>query len=79
MSFRVEHFPQIPCDAFIVECETLEEAVKFKNVLAAYDLFQFYSSIKPDYANESVVREQDEDGDWWDLDDYEIEERLANV
>lgn len=53
--WRVCHFPQIPCKAFEVECDTLEQAEKVSDVLALYDIFQFENKIKPDYSNSTYI------------------------
>lgn len=69
---RVQHFPQIPCEPFLVEVSSLEEAKKISDTLAFYDLFQFHNKIKPDYCNATVVQEWDEEeGEWWDWSDEE--------
>ena len=69
---RVCHYPQIPCDPFIVEVKSLEEAKTIKNTLANYDLFQYENKIKPDYANMSIVEQWDEDEqEWYDWEDEE--------
>lgn len=77
---RVCHYPQVPCEPFIVEVESLEEARKASDMLANYDLFQFENRIKPDYANSTIVEQYDEVDGWisWfddatgidDLDEY---------
>ncbi|MFF0828780.1 hypothetical protein ACFYU8_17750 [Brevibacillus sp. NPDC003359] len=59
---RVLHFPQVPCEPFIVEVKSLEEAKLLYDTLANYDLFQYENRIKPDFANATVV-EQWDDGD----------------
>lgn len=67
---RVCHFPQIPCEPFIVEVEDLKQAKEICNVLADYDLFQFDNKIKPDYYNTTVVEifddEEQEWASWYD-------------
>lgn len=62
---RVSHFPQIPCKAFIVEVESLEEAKKIFDVLADYDLFQYENKIKPDYCNSTYLEEFNEEEQTW--------------
>jgi len=74
MKLLIKHFPQIPCKPFEVPVENVEEAVKIMDVLADYDLFQFYNNIKPDYANITVLciwnEEEKEWEDWYiDVDD----------
>ena len=48
---RVWHIPQVPMKAFHVETDSLQEAVKIKNALADYDLFQYENNVKGNYAN----------------------------
>lgn len=48
---QVRHIPQVPMEAFAVDVDSLEEAIKLLEVLADYDLFQFKHNIKPDYCN----------------------------
>lgn len=75
--FRVQHFPQIPCKPFEYEFDTLQEAVSASDALSYYDLFLFKNNHRVDYANASVVGGWDSnDEEWYDLDDYEIEEIL---
>lgn len=62
---RVAHFPQIPCQPFIVEVKDLHEARKMFDVLADYDTFQFENRIKPDYCNSTVLEEYCEEDDCW--------------
>ena len=72
---KVWHVPQIPMDAFTVECETLDEAWKIVNVLAQYDLFQYDNNIKPDYSNASgVVYWNEAEGCYEEADDPEDDE-----
>lgn len=62
---RVSHFPQIPCEAFVVEVQCIKEAKKISDILADYDLFQYENRIKPDYANATVVEGFDEEDQEW--------------
>ena len=72
VKLRVCHYPQIPCDPFIVEVESLEEARMIKSTLGNYDLFQYENKIKPDYSNMSTVEQWDEDEqEWYDWEDEE--------
>ena len=41
IKLRISHFPQVPCKAFHVDVNSIEEALKIMNVLAYYDLFSF--------------------------------------
>lgn len=69
---RICHYPQIPCEPFIVEVESLEEAHKIMNILANYDLFQYENKIKPDYSNMTILEQWDEEEqDWYDWCDDE--------
>ena len=79
---RVSHFPQVPCKAFHVDVDSIEEAMKIKNILANYDLFQYNNRIKPDYCNVTTIDMWDEDSDgegnpgwcnWSDEEGYEID------
>ncbi len=78
---RVSHFPQIPCEPFIVEVKDIYEAKKIMDVLGYYDLFQYENNIKPDYCNATTLDEYDEENNEWinwmdeetgidDLDEY---------
>jgi len=76
--FKVWHIPQIPGKAFEFETQDLATAKTVMDQLALYDLFQFENNIKPDYANMGGISEwNEEEQEWWDVDDYELEERLA--
>ncbi|ATS92489.1 hypothetical protein St11Ph5_00026 [Escherichia phage St11Ph5] len=57
---RVWHIPQVPMKAFQVETNSLQEAVKIKNALADYDLFQYENNVKGDYANANGIEMWDE-------------------
>lgn len=57
---RVCHYPQIPCEPFIVEVGDLKEAKLLFDTLANYDLFQYDNNIKPDYSNMTILEEYDE-------------------
>jgi hypothetical protein len=62
---RICHYPQIPCEPFIVKVESLEEADKIMNTLANYDLFQYENKIKPDYSNMAILEQWDEEEQEW--------------
>jgi hypothetical protein len=38
-------------EAFVVDVKNLEEAKLLLRVLAAYDIFQYETNVKPDYTN----------------------------
>lgn len=67
---RICHYPQIPCEPFIVKVKDLYEAKKIYNILADYDAFQYDNNIKPDYCNmatlEEYCEEEKEWRDWYD-------------
>lgn len=74
---RVWHIPQVPGKPFIVEVETIAEAVKIQDLLGRYDAFQFKENIKPDYSNASGI-ERWEDDDWYEVDEDVILEKGGN-
>lgn len=79
---RVCHFPQVPCNPFIVEVEDLREAKIVKDILAEYDLFQFKNKFKPDYCNTTIIEEFDkEENKWlsWSDSDIGVEEYLEYI
>lgn len=74
---RIWWIPQAgACDPFYIPVESVEEGKKVMDLLAAYDVFQFQSMIKPDYCNVGGLEMFDEEtGEWndWYLeteDDY---------
>lgn len=60
---RVWWVPQVPCPAFEVPVNTVEQGSIILNVLAEYDAFQLINNIKPDYCNAGGLQEYD--GDEW--------------
>lgn len=48
---RIWWIPQIPMDALYFPVKSITEAKHMLELLADYDLFQFYHNIKPDYSN----------------------------
>lgn len=70
---RVWWIPQVGAKAtFYVPVESVEEAKKFMDMLAAYDCFQYNHKIKPDYCNAGGLQMWDEEEqDWvdWYFDD----------
>lgn len=77
--YRLGHIPQVPMKAFEVHSDDLDYLVKLEDVLAQYDIFQFENNIKPDYSNMTFIQSLDEDGEWCDLDDFEITEILSGA
>lgn len=78
--YKVWHIPQVPGKAFEVETGSLESADLLMESLARYDAFQYANNIKPDYCNASGISEwNEEDQEWWDVDDYELAERLGRL
>ncbi|EJD6109780.1 superinfection exclusion protein [Morganella morganii] len=66
---QVWHIPQIPGKAFNVDVESVTEAVKVMETLAAYDQFQYDNNIKPDYSNMNglnIFNEIDQEYYSWD-------------
>lgn len=72
MKLRVRHFPQIPCNPYVVEVNTLEEAFVVSQTLAYYDLFLLANKHRCDYANMTTVEIWDEEEKNW-LDWYDSE------
>lgn len=62
---RVWWVPQMPMEPFHVAVESIPEARKILDTLAAYDLFQWQNRVKPDYANTGGLEVFD-DGRWFD-------------
>ena len=61
---RVTWIPQIGANAqFHVNVASTQEVVRVMDLLAKYDLFQYYHKIKPDFANTGFL-EQFTDGEW---------------
>lgn len=68
MKLRIWWIPQITCEAFNVDVDSVAEGVKLLEVLGNYDQFQLDNNIKPDYANAGglTMWEQGEWVDWCD-------------
>lgn len=80
LKLRIAHYPQVPCEPYIVNTDNIGEALKIKDVLCYYDIFQYENKIKPDYCNVSIIQGYDEQyKEWYDLDDYEIEELIEGA
>lgn len=63
---RVWWNPQVGADAtFYIPVQTVEEAKKVMDLLAAYDCFQFNHNIKPDYCNVGGLEVWDEEEQEW--------------
>lgn len=78
---RVWWIPQVPGKSFCVEVSSVEEGVKLMGTLAAYDIFQYENSIKPDYSNAGGLEvfdpeetTDDPNGSWVDWHDQETGE-----
>lgn len=71
---RVWWNPQLGADCtFYIPVESVEEAKKFLDVLAAYDQFQYQNRIKPDFCNTGGLQMWDEEEkDWvdWSIQPY---------
>lgn len=70
--YMLWHIPQVPMKPFEVYSDDLAYLVKLQDVLAEYDDFQLKHNIKPDYSNVSGICVLDDDGEWEDIDDYEL-------
>lgn len=60
---------------FIVDVDSVEEGVKILKVLAAYDLFQLYTNVKPDYSNAGWMEMWDEEENEWIDWEYEVSDK----
>lgn len=72
---RIWHIPQVPGKPFYVEVESVQEAVKLMNTLAAYDSFQLENNIKGDYANMNGLEFYDETISDQELEEMGLEDR----
>uniref|UniRef100_A0AAU8KWH1 Superinfection exclusion protein n=1 Tax=Serratia phage Kevin TaxID=3161161 RepID=A0AAU8KWH1_9CAUD len=92
LKFRVWHVPQVPMKSFNVEVPTFEEAVRLKDALGLYDLFQLENNVKPDYCNmngiqifdyslsQQDIEDMELEDAWVDCDDeYELEDIIQNM
>jgi len=78
--FAVVHYPQIQCRPYVIDIDNIKEAIRIKDILCNYDLFQYENKIKPDYANMSIIQCYDEEEkEWYDLDKYDIENMLEEL
>ena len=63
---RVWWIPQVGAGAtFYIPVETVEEAKKVMDMLAAYDCFQYNHRIKPDFCNVGGLQVWDETENGW--------------
>lgn len=63
---RVWWMPQVGVNSvFYVPVETVEEAKKVMDLLAAYDCFQYNHEVKPDYCNVGGLQVFDEEEQCW--------------
>lgn len=60
---RVLHYPQFPCEPFIVDVKDEEQAFLIRETLANQHLFLYKNKFIPDYANMILVSMWDEDYD----------------
>ncbi len=68
---RVWWIPQVPMKPFLIDVESVEQAVFIMDTLARYDQFQLDNNIKPDYCNcgglsmfDEADKTDGEDGSW---------------
>ena len=65
MKLRVWNKPQLLCESFYVPVESVIEAKKVMDILAAYNLFQLERNIKPNFSNTSGLEMfNEESGEW---------------
>lgn len=60
---RVCHFPQVPCEPFIIEVKNEEHANVIINALANQHFFLYSNGYINDYSNTIIVEMWDEDSD----------------
>jgi len=72
---RVVHFPQIPCEPFIVEVKDEEQAKKICDVLADQHLFLYENTIIEGYSNVILVEMYDPNVKYWE-DYYNVAEQM---
>lgn len=75
---RLVHYPQIPCEPYIVHVDSLQEAHKIMNVIANYDLFLLEHNHRPDFSNAIVLETFDVDENEW-VDWYDDETGIADI
>ena len=80
--YKVEWIPQIPLkngiEPFKVFVDTLEEAINVSNLLGRYDIYQFETNIKPDFANAGSILKYDEKcRRWYYVDEDILEDQQA--
>ncbi len=76
---RVWHVAQVPGKHFHVDVDDLNEAVKVRDALAEYDLFQFRNKIRGDFTNASGIEYFDprDGGEWVEVDEDDIDDLLT--
>ena len=62
---RVCHYPQIPCEPFIVNVADEREAWLIYTTLADQHLWLYNNNIIPDYSNAIIVQMWDADEEEW--------------
>lgn len=70
---RVCHYPQVPCQPFIVEVDNEREAYLIVETLALQHLWLFENNFIPDYCNAIIVEMWDDidgEGDFGWVDYY---------
>lgn len=67
--------PQVPMTAFTLPVPDIAMGAVVCEVLARYDLFQYENKVKPDYCNAGGLRVKDEDGDRFEFDPDDEDER----
>jgi len=80
--YKIEWIPQLPLKdgtkPFEVFVDTLEEAINVSNLLGRYDIYQYETNIKPDFANAGSILEYDKECKGWAyVDDDVLEDNQA--
>ena len=69
---RVHHYPQVPCNPFIVDVADEQEAKKIMDVLAEQHLFLFANNIIPDYSNSILYVKMEKTGELKHFDSNDV-------
>ncbi len=78
---KLLHFPQVPCEPFVVDVENEQQALFAHKLIADQHDFLFRNNIIPDYSNSIMLEMYDEDADgegnggWVDY--YNADENLS--
>jgi hypothetical protein len=68
--YRAVVIPQVPCEAFVVQVTTFEEAEVVCDILARFEMFLFEHKVISDYSNAVFVEKWNwDDKEWEDVED----------